>query len=93
MTELSADAVKIINLFLYGQENSPDDLDSKDWIRAKPASPPVFVIPLDEYMTTGAGRFALASKFALTQFFFAGAAISHLANTRRQTRGRRRRRP
>ena len=63
-------AEQITNLYLYGQENGPADLTDSNLIRSDEAR----IAPLEQdivsYMTTGPGRFAIGSQFALVRDFF-----------------------
>jgi hypothetical protein len=68
MTQLNKN--DITNLYLYGQLSTPANLVDANLIRPKDA---VSDVPVDvnDFMKTGAGRFAVGSQFELVQRFFA----------------------
>jgi hypothetical protein len=59
----------IMNLYLYGQTTTPENLTTADLIRGEGTGASV-EIDVVEYMTTGAGRFATGAQFALISSFF-----------------------
>ncbi|GAB1542225.1 hypothetical protein NUACC21_48990 [Scytonema sp. NUACC21] len=68
MTQLNRN--DITNLYLYGQLSTPSNLIDANLIRPKDA---ISDVPVDvnDFMKTGAGRFAVGSQFELVQRFFA----------------------
>lgn len=73
---MPTDLEKITNLFLYGQETTPTDLIDDELIRpSDPLTlPPEFHVNLQDFMDTGAGRFAIGAQFELVQAFFSNPA-------------------
>lgn len=59
----------ITNYFLYDQATAPADLNSDSFIRDFSDRGTV-TADLVEFMSTGAGRFALGAKFEIIQRFF-----------------------
>lgn len=59
----------ITNLYLYGQLSTPTNLVDANLIRPKDAVSDVLV-DVNDFMKTGAGRFAVGSQFELVQRFF-----------------------
>jgi len=53
---------EITNLYLYGDKNIPDNLESESIIRPSNAIKEISV-DVNEYMTTGPGRFASPAFF------------------------------
>ncbi|MBD8066997.1 calcium-binding protein [Devosia sp. PTR5] len=76
MSELSNTSKKIINMFLYGQEQSPPDKTSSSLIRGS-GQTTALEISTAEFMA-GPGRFAVASEFEIIRLFFgsSGQALS-----------------
>ena len=66
-------AIDILNLYLYGQQNtpSPQDLGSDTFIRGENELKPI-MIDTKEYMTSGAGRFASPEQFKIVKDFLEG---------------------
>ncbi|MDJ0620660.1 MAG: hypothetical protein QNJ63_28660, partial [Calothrix sp. MO_192.B10] len=60
----------ITNWYLYGQENTPDNLISTSLMRPKGLVTEIKVDTVD-FMKTGGGRFAVGGQFQLVQAFFA----------------------
>lgn len=67
-------ATKITNLYLYGEETTPQELTDESLIRPSNAD---LTASQDkaEYMSSGAGRFAVGSSFAIVEQFFTNAEI------------------
>jgi Ca2+-binding RTX toxin-like protein len=59
----------ITNLYLYGQLSTPANLVDANLIRPQDATSSVLV-DVNDFMNTGAGRFAVGSQFELVQLFF-----------------------
>lgn len=62
-------AEEVTNLYLYGQSTRPSDLTSDSLIRPASATSEI-TVSTQEYMTSGAGRFALGVLFDLVSDFF-----------------------
>jgi hypothetical protein len=72
MTDLTAE--QITSLYLYGQSTPPSNLVDDGLIRV-PETDPIFqpvtvAVDVVQFMTTGAGRFALATMSSLVRHFF-----------------------
>lgn len=67
MTQLIAK--DITNLYLYGQQSTPKNLVASSLIRPENVVTEVDV-DVNDFMETGAGRFAVGSQFELVQRFF-----------------------
>lgn len=64
-------AEKVTNLFLYGKETVPDNLVDGTLIRPKDLQNKVrTTVDMNEYMTTGPGRFASPASFEVIKQFF-----------------------
>ena len=59
---------RVISLFLYGEDERPDDIADKRFIRAENTTTSVEINEAD-YLINGPGRFARASFFELVQRF------------------------
>ena len=78
-TDINLSAQAITNLFLYGKKNRPLDLvDSNIPLRTTGVSTSVNV---QEYMTSGPGRYATPEKFELIQRFFNEVSIEPQKDT------------
>ena len=65
------DAAEITSLYLYGTPTPPADLTDPGLLRPDNATASA-TFDMDEYMTTGPGRFAIGPMFSIvTQFFSA----------------------
>ncbi|NOT84550.1 MAG: hypothetical protein HOP02_07160 [Methylococcaceae bacterium] len=72
-------AAEVTNLYLYGTKTLPANLENESLIR--PSDPKNISVDMNEYMTTGPGRFASPAKFDLIQQFFTSQAVHLQANT------------
>jgi hypothetical protein len=66
-------AKDITNLYLYAQLNAPNNLLSDSLIRPKIIPKPelqIYIVNTQEFMTSGAGRFAVGANFNIIQQFF-----------------------
>src|SRR6478672_7236910 len=65
-------AAEVTNWYLYGQATTPTDLTSDSIIRPQIAPQDRIQLPQDvaSYLSTGAGRFAVGSRFDLVDKFF-----------------------
>lgn len=72
----------VINLYLYGQASTPDNLADEARIRPDIVTPsPSIEINKQAFMTSGGGRFALGPQFELVQDFFTAGPSIIPANT------------
>lgn len=76
MSELSE---KITNLYLYGQETKPVILEDANLIRAD-LEENTTILNVNDYMNSGAGRFAKPAQFYAIQEFFEPSTFSPLKN-------------
>jgi Ca2+-binding RTX toxin-like protein len=61
----------VVNKYLYGSTNTPSNLEDSALIRATSVMPfPSIAVNTEDFMTTGAGRFAVGGQFTLVQDFF-----------------------
>lgn len=60
----------IVNMYLYGQASTPENLLNTSLIRPAATAPLVIDINALEYMTGGPGRFAVGAQFDLVKDFF-----------------------
>lgn len=60
---------EIINLYLFGQETTPEDLQDDNFIRPENATT-VYESDVNEFMDDGAGRFAVSAQFGLIKGIF-----------------------
>lgn len=75
-------AAEITNLYLYGNKTKPENIESESLIRSDPLTVPTSTkVNINEYMTTGPGRFASPAKFELIKQFFTSQAVHLDANT------------
>lgn len=67
----------VIRKYLYGMDGVPENLVDDGLIRNNPlAPPPSTALDVNDFMTTGGGRFAIGSQFELiNEFFDAGNSI------------------
>ncbi|MDD5228344.1 MAG: hypothetical protein PHD53_06045, partial [Methylococcales bacterium] len=65
-------AEEVTNLYLYGIKNLPANIEDEALIRSDPLSEPTSVnVDINEYMTSGPGRFASPAFFDVVEQFFA----------------------
>ncbi|MEA2997061.1 MAG: hypothetical protein QOG74_2610, partial [Alphaproteobacteria bacterium] len=74
MANLTAE--EVTNWYLYAQRDTPTNFADDRFIR--PANAPPIHVPQDlgDYMSTGAGRFAIGSQFAVVQSFFSRSFLT-----------------
>lgn len=76
---------QITNLYLYGQDSTPIDKANEGYIRPTPSSASqafsTVNVAVLEFMSYGAGRFAVGAQFELVKEFFDGASSVLAANT------------
>lgn len=65
-------AQEILCLYLYGQKTPPSDLKSDVLIRAEGLGEEPAIVDINEYMTTGGGRFVKVESFRYVRNFLAG---------------------
>lgn len=68
----SSDIALIVNQFLYGSHNTPSNLVNDSLIRADSVTTSE-IINIPNFMSTGAGRFALGAQFDFVNDFFEGS--------------------
>ena len=76
-------AAEITNWYLYGQSTTPQNLADESLIRPS-TDRPIVVQDAAEYMSFGAGRFAIGSSFAMVEQFFTNAEIPAGSYTKMQ---------
>jgi len=68
MTVLTAE--EVTNLYLYGTINTPSDLSNDSHIRPSGAGPTQTTVNINDYMSSGPGRFASPAFFDVVKLFF-----------------------
>lgn len=63
----------VTNMYLYGQETTPDNKVSNEWIRGKNETTSI-TISIPTLMESGPGRFAIGAQFELVRKFFEDGA-------------------
>ena len=75
-------AKNVTSAFVWGSQSLPENLLNPDLMRAGTSEDPTAAFtlstPLAEYMTTGPGRFAFGTQFAIIDNFF-GRGLSRFA--------------
>lgn len=79
-------AEEIVSQYLYGQKTLPSDLKSADLIRQKGDGEPISV-DMNEFMTTGGGRFVKVEDFRYVRNFLGGHDEAYLKNGQRLQAG------
>lgn len=63
---------QMVSRYLFDLDVPPEDLKDEHLIRAKDAEGRAFIVDMNEYMTTGAGRFVGIEEFNFVRRFLAG---------------------
>jgi hypothetical protein len=67
-------SIDITNWYLYGQGTKPQDLVTENLIRPSGENPRIYQ-DVSQYMSSGAGRFAVGASFSVIEQFFNNASI------------------